>query len=183
MTNRTPNPANAWLWLASLPLSLLKAVLGWLLALVILFEEWGWEPLHRVLSWIGRLPGLRWLEHQITLLPPYGALSLFLLPTLLLVPVKLLALWLIDHGQVVSGALVIVLAKLVGTAVVARLFTLTQPALMQLAWFAGIYVRWLNWKNALLAQVRSSWPWRLGRILKHRLHQRWLRLKQRWRLP
>ncbi|OIQ74224.1 hypothetical protein GALL_441280 [mine drainage metagenome] len=180
MSQRPAADSNFWSALVRLPLRLLKALLGWLLALVILFEEWGWEPLHRVLSWIGGLPGLRWLERQITLLPPYGALALFLLPTTMLLPVKLLALWLIGHGQVVPGALVIVLAKLVGTAVVARLFTLTQPALMQLAWFARAYVRWINWKDTLLAQVRSSWPWRLGRILKHRLHQRWQRW-QSWR--
>ncbi|NTW42562.1 MAG: HAMP domain-containing histidine kinase, partial [Cellulomonadaceae bacterium] len=41
-----------------------------------------------------------------------------LLPTLALLPVKLLALWLIGQGQVIFGTLVILIAKLVGTAVV-----------------------------------------------------------------
>ncbi len=154
---------------------LLKALFGWLLALLILFEEWGWEPLQRALAWVGRLPGLRWLENQIRTLPPYAALALFLLPTAMLLPVKLLALWLIGQGQVLSGTLVIVGAKLVGTAAVARLFTLTRPALMQLAWFARLHTRWMGWKEALLTRVRASWPWRLGRVLKRRLRQRWLR--------
>ena len=157
----------------------LKALFGWLLALLILFEEWGWEPLQRALAWVGRLPGLRWLENQIRGLPPYAALALFLLPTAMLLPVKLLALWLIGQGQVVSGSLVILLAKGVGTALVARLFALTRPALMQLGWFARLYTRWANWKQALLAQVRASWPWRLGRVLKHRLRQRWRRFINR----
>ena len=63
---------------------LIKAVFGLPLALIILFEEWGWEPLQRALAWVGRLPGLRWLEARLPALPPYGALALFLLPTLLL---------------------------------------------------------------------------------------------------
>ena len=158
---------------------LLKTLFGWLLALLILFEEWGWEPLQRALAWIGRWPGLRWIEGRIRALPPYGALAIFLLPTLLLIPVKLLALWLIGQSKVLSGTLVILSAKLVGTAIVARLFTLTQPALLQLAWFARLYARWTNWKEALLAQVRASWPWRLGRVMKHRIKQRLRRFMAR----
>jgi hypothetical protein len=158
----------------------LKALFGWLLALLILFEEWGWGPLQRALAWVGRLPGLRWLEERIRALPPYAALALFLLPTAMLLPVKLLALWLIGQGKVWAGTLVILGAKLVGTAIVARLFTLTQPALMQLAWFARLFTRWVSWKEALLAQVRASWPWRLGRVMKQRMKRRWQRLRARW---
>ena len=156
-----------------MPLRALKATLGWLLALLILFEEWGWEPLQRLLAAIGRWPGLHWIESAIRRLPPYSALALFALPSLLLVPVKLGALWLIGHGQVVAGAVVIVVAKVVGTAVVARLFTLTRPALMRLAWFAALYSRWTRWKAALLARVRASKPWRVTRVLKKRALRRW----------
>ncbi|MBA3057921.1 MAG: hypothetical protein KJ614_15210 [Gammaproteobacteria bacterium] len=162
-----------------LAIRLLKSLFSGLLALLILFEEWGWEPLQRALAWVGRLPGLRWLERRIQALPPYAALTLFLLPTVLLLPVKLLAVWFIGQGQVLSGTLVILLAKLVGTALVARLFRLTQPALMQLAWFARLYTPWIDWKEGLLMQVRASWPWRLGRVLKRRLRQRWRRFKIR----
>lgn len=179
MTTPPPDPRSFWLGLDRLPLRLLKALLGWPLALLILFEEWGWEPLQRALAWVGRLPGMRWLENQIRVLPPYGALALFLLPTSMLLPVKLLALWLIGQGQVISGTLIILGAKVMGTAAVARLFTLTRPALMQLAWFARLYARWATWKKALLAQVRASWPWRLGRVMKHRLRRRWRRLMTR----
>ena len=163
----------------NLLIRILKTLLGWLLALLILFEEWGWEPLQRALAWIGRWPGLRWIEGRIRALPPHAALAIFLLPTLLLIPVKLLALWLIGQGKVLSGTLVILIAKLVGTAIVARLFTLTQAALLQLAWFARLYTRWTGWKDRLLAQVRASWPWRLGRVLKHRVKQRLRRFMER----
>jgi hypothetical protein len=164
----------------NLAIRLLKNLFSGLLALLILFEEWGWEPLQRALAWVGRLPGLRWLEARIRALPPYAALALFLLPTAMLLPVKLLALWLIGQGKVWAGTLVILGAKLVGTAIVARLFALTQPALMQLAWFARLFTRWVRWKEALLAQVRASWPWRLGRVMKQRMKRRWQRLRARW---
>ena len=161
-------------------------LLGWLrravealLALLILFEEWGWEPLKRAMAWVARLPALAWLERRIAGLPPYAALAVFVLPTLLLLPVKLAALWLIGAGQAGLGLAVIVLAKLIGTALLARLFQLTQPALMQLAWFARGYRRWTVWKAGVLAQVRASWAWRVGQAVKRRVTQRLARWRRR----
>ena len=49
-----------------------------LLALLILFEEWGWEPLHRALLWLGRLAVMRQLEAAIARLPPGAALAVLL---------------------------------------------------------------------------------------------------------
>ncbi len=148
-----------------------------LLALLILFEEWGWEPLQRLAARIARLPPLAWLERRIAALPPWAALAVFFLPALALLPIKLLALWLIGQGRAPLGVLLIVVAKLAGTALLARLFKLTQPALMQLAWFAAVYTRWVAWKAAVFATVRATWAWRVGRVVKRRVAQR----LARWR--
>ncbi|MEY4750748.1 MAG: hypothetical protein RIQ60_2962 [Pseudomonadota bacterium] len=149
-----------WRRLLRLAFKPLRWALGLLLALLILFEEWGWGPLQRAMAWLGRLPLLRQIEAWIARLPPYGALAIFVLPSLTLLPIKLLALWLIGRGHAGLGLAVIVAAKLAGTAVLARLFALTQPALMQLAWFARLHARWMHFKNDLLARVRASAPWR-----------------------
>ena len=149
----------------------LRVLLGWPLALIILFEEWGWDLLQRSLALLARLPVIAWVERRISGLPPYGALAAFAVPSLFLLQVKLLALWLFGQGRYALGTMVIVVAKIVGTAVVARLFNLTRPALLTLPWFAGPYARWVIWKNALLERVRSSWIWRNARILKHRLRR------------
>jgi hypothetical protein len=153
----------------------LRRAAGGLLALLILFEEWGWEPLQRAVARLGRLPLLRRLEAAVARLPPWAALLVVALPALALLPVKLAALGLIAHGQRLLGLAVIVAAKLVGTAVVARLFTLTQPALMQLPWFVRLYTRWAAWKHLLLARVRASWAWRWGRVARRQARQRWAR--------
>ena len=160
-----------------LPLRLLARLAGWLLALVIMFEEWGWVPLQAILARLGRWPVLRWLEAKVQTLPPWAALLVFALPTALLLPVKLLALWTIGHGHVALGMAVILLAKVLGTAVVARLFTLTRPALLQLAWFAWGYAHWLQLKARLLLSVRASWPWRAARVWRRGAQRRW----QAWR--
>jgi hypothetical protein len=158
-------------------LKVLGQLLSWPLALLILFEEWGWEPLQRALVRLGQALGLERLEARIRALPPFAALALFLLPSLMLLPIKLLALSLIARGQVMLGAGVIIAAKVAGTAVVARLFTLTRPALMQMAWFVRLYTAWTRWKDQLLAQVRQSWPWRWSRVVKRQWRRRW----QEWR--
>lgn len=163
------------------PLRALAGLGSWLLALVIVFEEWGWLPLQAVLARLGRWPGLRWIEAWVRQLAPWAALLLFALPTALLLPVKLLALWAIGNGHVVLGMVVIALAKVVGTAVVARLFTLTRPALLQLRWLAWGYAHWLVFKQRLLLRVRASWPWRVARVLKRRAQRSWRTLRERLR--
>ena len=158
----------------------LTTPLQWLLALVLLFEEWGWEPLLRLMAWVGRLPVLRQIEAAISRLPPYAALAVFFVPTLALLPVKLGALWLIAHGQRALGVGVILAAKIAGTAIVARLFALTRPALMRLPWFAALYGRWSAWKNALLARVRASFAWRVARLWRQRVRRQLSRLRAAW---
>lgn len=154
------------------PLKALAGLGSGLLALLILFEEWGWVPLQHLLARIGRWPGLRWIEGWVRSLPPWAAVAVFLLPATLLLPVKLVALWAMGRGHVVLGVLVIGLAKVVGTAVVARLFTLTQPALMQLRWFVWAHDRWMRLKTAVLAQARATWAWRMARVAA-RTVRRW----------
>lgn len=96
-------------------------------------------------------------------MPPRAALLVFGLPVVALVPVKLLAIYLRGQGQVALGLGLVVLAKLTGAALAARLFQLTQPALMQMKWFARLYTSWKIWKDRVLVQVRSSWTWRVAR--------------------
>ena len=139
------------------------------LALIVLFYDWGWETLAHVFDWLARRPFWRGIENAIRKLPPWAAMLVFLLPTALLFPIKLAALWLVARGQHVVGVLVIVAAKLVGTAVVARLFSLTQPALLQLRWFAAFYHWFIPWKDLWLDAIRASWPWRVGRVIKRRV--------------
>jgi hypothetical protein len=70
--------------------------------------------------------------------------------------------------KLVAGALLLT-AKMVGTALLARIFELTQPALMQIGWFAKAYRQFMPWKNAILARIRLSWVWRQCRIMKARV--------------
>jgi hypothetical protein len=147
------------------------------LVLLILFEEWGWEPLGRLMARIARLRAIARAERAISALPPVAALVAYALPWLLLLPLKVLALWLIGDGQALLGCAVVIIAKVLGTAVVARLFTLTKPALLRLAWFAALYGRWSAWKSATLRWVRESGVWHQAAAIRRSLRRHW----EHWR--
>jgi hypothetical protein len=151
------------------------------LAIVIVFEEWGWKPLAAALAALGQLKPFAWIEALIQRLPPYAALAVFVVPSMLLFPLKLVALYLIAAGYKLAAAALFAGAKVVGTAIVARLFQLTQSQLMQIAWFKRLYDLVVPWKHALLEWVRGSWAWRYGRIVKGRIKKVVGGALQRWR--
>jgi hypothetical protein len=152
------------LWRLARPV--LRTGLQIALALLILLEEWGWQPLAELVGRLARWRPWAQLETAVARLPPYAALAVFVLPSALLLPLKFLALFLIAKGQLVLAGLLFAAAKVGATALVARLFLLTQPALMQIGWFAWAYDRFIPWKNALEAYVRSSYVWRVARVWK-----------------
>src|SRR5437868_7847736 len=145
---------------STLPAKLLKRLVAapfvFLAAVIILIEDWLWDDLARLAAAIGRLPVFHQVETLITKLPPYAALLCFAVPSLLLIPVKLVALYFISHGHALSGMLTVIGAKVAGTALVARLFTLTQPRLMRIGWFAWVYERFVGFKARIYAVIHST---------------------------
>jgi len=152
-----------------MPRLVLRRTAEVVLALIVLFEEWGWRPLADLLAGFARLRPVAKLENAIAALPPYLALVAFALPTLLFLPLKLIAVYLIARGQVFFAGALFLAAKVFGTALVARLFQLTHPALMQIPWFAWAYGHFATWKDQVFSQIRSTWAWRYGRLLKARV--------------
>ena len=159
-------------------IKLLRAIAAALLVPLLLFEEWGWEPLAALAARLARLPLWGRVEHWVRSLPPWGALLLFGVPVLMLFPIKLLAIFLFGRGHVIGGMVLLLGAKLAGTAVVARLFQLCEPALMHIALFARWYPRWKAWKDRVLALVRASALWRSVRRFNDGTRRWWRRL---WR--
>ena len=152
-------------------------VLQVLAALLILFEEWGWKPLSNLLARLAAFAAWARAERWIAQLPPYGALAIFALPTTLLLPLKFVAVWLLANGQVAAATVLFIGAKIASTALIARIFLLTKPALMRIAWFARGYHWFVPWKDAFFAMIRASWIWRYGRMIKTRIK---LEVKQAW---
>lgn len=155
---------------------LLRALGTALMVPVILFEEWGWQPLARLMARLGRLPVIRQLEARIARSSPTVAVLLFLVPAIALLPFKFGALWLIAQGQKTLGILLILLAKLLSTALLGRLFVLTETQLMSIAWFARAIVWWRSTRERVMGWLRSSAAWRGAKALSL-----WLRRRlRRW---
>jgi len=116
----------------------------------------GWPPIARFEAWAARLP-------------PYGALALFLLPSSLVVPEKLIVIWLFHHHEYWLAIGVLVGAKLFATAVVGRILSICHPTLSQLGWFrrADDWVRLT--RNRIHAAIRSTALWQAGERVKKRI--------------
>lgn len=142
----------------------------WIAALTLLFEEWLWERLSQLLSWFGQLPVLNQIEQWMSRLPPYAALACFALPFATLLPVNLLATYWIAHGWVNLGLTILIAAKLLGTAVLARIFTLTKPQLLSIDWFAKLYTRFTLFKQRLYGQLKATPAWQRLQVIKQRFH-------------
>src|SRR4030095_16077167 len=178
---------------------LLAAPFVLIAAIVVLFEEWLWDDLQRIAAAIGRLPLFRQVESLIAGLPPYAALAMFGAPSLLLIPVKLAALYFIAHGHAMLGLMTVIAAKIAGTALVARIFVLTQPKLMRIGWFAWLYARFLAFKTRVHEAIKSTGVYKAAHRLRLRMRaavaefsrrrrtlwrSRWeaaIRLSRKWR--
>ncbi len=152
-----------------------------LAALLLFVEEVLWEALKRVMAALGRLPLIHAAETWLSRLPPYGAMAVFLAPGTLLLPVKLIALWLLAHGQVIAGCTLIISAKIAGTALVARIFTLTKPALLQLAWFAALHGWIMAWRERLYGYIQATAAWQRLAAIKRAIRHWLAELNRHWR--
>ena len=147
------------------------------LAIWIFLEEWVWDSVLVFTAWLGRLPPVHWAEMQIAKLPPYAALIAFLIPAIILLPFKLAAFWLIAHGHNLYGVWVFIIAKVIGTAFLARIFALTKTALLPIGWFNRAYLAVTGWKARLYAYVRALPAYQRIRSMARELK---LAIKARW---
>ncbi|CCE07420.1 conserved membrane hypothetical protein [Bradyrhizobium sp. STM 3843] len=114
-----------------------------LLAIIFLIEAWLWDHLEPIVARVVAAIPLRalkhWLAAQIDTLSPPLTLVVFVVPPVLLFPLKLVALWLLTHHHFMGGAATVLFAKFVGLGVTAFVFDVTRPKLLQMAWFARLY--------------------------------------------
>ena len=157
-----------------------------LLAIVFLIEAWLWSHLEPIVAWIvGQIPLRRLktlLKRFLEWLPPAAALVAFVVPGLLLFPLKLAAVWLITKNHWLAASMVFLFAKLAGLGVAAFIFEVTKPQLLQMPWFRWLYGRvllWLDWAHGLTDPIKQRLL-RLSRLLAPGHGGRALRLL--WRI-
>lgn len=165
------------------PLRFLWQLLRWpllvLAVLVVFIEEVGWQPLAAWAGRVARWPPIARGEALIVRASPRVALVLFLVPAVLLFPIKLLAIGLMHAGRPWLGVGVLLLAKLLGTAFVGRLFVLLEPQLMQFERFRRTICWWRETRRWLKASLLQTAAWRQLRALLLRGKAGWHRMVER----
>ncbi|MBS1187228.1 MAG: rane protein [Burkholderiaceae bacterium] len=158
----------------------LIALLVYAVATLLLLEDWLWDVTAHVLDRLGAYRLFSLLGARIAALPPYAALATFALPFLSLFPLKVAALFAIAHGHAVWGFALIVGAKLAGTALSAKLYQLTRPALMKLEWLARLLTAFIVFKNRLIAKLESTEAWHKLQWVRASFRRRWRWMRRRW---
>jgi len=158
-----------------------------ILALLFLLEAWLWARLAPIVAFLVSLLPLKTIKARIAAaieaLPPAATLVVFLVPVATLLPVKIMALWLLHGGHWFAGAAVLVVAKLAGLGVTAFVFEITRPKLLQLAWFARFYelvMRGLDWAHTMVDPIKRRMrqytymlrPRNAGRFYRHLMRVR-----------
>jgi hypothetical protein len=137
----------------------------WLVALVLLFEEWFWAESTRAIARLSSLARLSAVEPWIRRRAPAQALMLFVVPILVIYPFKAVALVAIARGDLALGGAAFVAAKLAATAVFARLYELTEPAILHFGWVRVAKTRFLAVRAYLHAWLNARPAYRRARAL------------------
>ena len=132
-----------------------------LAALIFLFEDILWSLLADATAKLAKLPPFVQIERGVRNLGAYPTLLLFLVPMLCLFPVKLAAVALMAKGQPLLGVGVLLLAKIGGTAIGARIYALSKHKLLTIAWFRTGHDWIFATKTKLYAYARSFAGYRL----------------------
>jgi hypothetical protein len=109
-----------------------------------MLEEWLWDATQAVLARIPSWPGWCGCNAGWNGSRPTRHWLIFLAPTVLLLPVKVLALLSITHGHPTLGLAIVLVAKVLGTALVARIYALTRRSLLSLDWFQRYHDKLLD---------------------------------------
>jgi hypothetical protein len=159
------------------------------LALLFLLEAWLWDHLRPLVGWVVDI--VPWdrlkqrLAQTIERLPPYAALAVFIVPFIVLLPLKFLEVYFLATRNWLGAGLVLVAAKLLGLGVTAFVFDATRGQLLQMAWFRRMFdwFMWAReWAHAQTEPIRQrvrqlAWfikPQRAGKFFR-----RLMRLRRR----
>jgi hypothetical protein len=159
-----------------------------LLALIFLAEAWLWDHLEPLVARVvGLIPWKR-LKARLAILieglSPGATLIVFIVPFILLLPVKFLEVYLLATQQWLAAGIVLVFAKLVGLGITAFIFDVTRDKLLQMTWFRRVY-EWFLWARVKAGEITEPvrerarqmvWllkPQRAGRFLR-----RFMRLRR-----
>lgn len=149
----------------------------WFTVWFLIFEEWLWDTLKSYSALLAKKLHLQQVEWWIANTSPSMALITLAIPSIIITPFNLYALFMIAHGMVVQGIILEVVAKLVGTLLLSRIFALTKTQLLTFGWFNYCYTKimlLLDWAHAT---IKATETYKAAVAFKQTIKQR---IKQLW---
>jgi hypothetical protein len=101
---------------------------------------------------IANLKLFKFIAQWIASLGPYSTLALFVVPVVLLEPVKPLSAYFLASGHIKIGVVVLIVGEILKITIVERIFHIGRDKLMTIKAFAWIYnfaSEWLTWLQGL----------------------------------
>jgi hypothetical protein len=162
-----------------------------ILALLLLVEAWLWDQLEPIVARVVHFVPWRKLKvavaRRVDDLPPYAALVVFVVPFIVVLPMKFLGLYFIATGNWFGTVATLSLAKLLGLGVTAFVFDATRDKLLQISWFRRMcdWVMWArDWAYAQTEPIRArirKLLWMLRPERARRTFRRLMRLRRSYR--
>lgn len=150
----------------SLPMRAIRAIGRFFVAVAVvgytILDELLFPLLRPLIGWITSLRLIQLFGAWLGRLPPYAALVALGIPFVIIEPAKVVAIWWIGTGHVITGTIVLLLAHALSLLVVERVFHAVYQPLMRIGWFAKL----LGWLFAIrdraIELVKATAAWRIA---------------------
>ena len=152
----------------------LELLLVPIVAAVVFIEDVLLHYLGQLMAAISRWPPIARVEQWLRRLPPWAAVIAFGAPSILILPVKVAAVWFALHHRYGLSVMSVVAGKLLATALVARLYGVLHPTLVRMPWFVRAETWLFTTRDRLYAFVRALPAWRKAAALVKRA-KAWMR--------
>jgi hypothetical protein len=154
----------------------LELLLVPLAAAVVFFEQVLIRMLNAITAALARWAPIAALEAWLKKQPPYVALMAFVMPSILILPIKLSAIYFATNHMYMTAIAAVVIGKVLATAIVARLYVVLRPTLMTIGWFARLDTWFFFWRDRAYAFVRALPAWQKARAAISRMRLRLMEL-------
>ena len=154
----------------------LELLLVPLAAAVVFFEQTLIRWLNAITAALARWAPIAALEAWLKKQPPYIALMAFVMPSILILPIKLSAIYFVTHHMFMTAIAAVVIGKILATAIVARLYVVLRPTLMTIGWFARADTWFFYWRDRAYAFVRALPAWQKAKAAISRMRLRLMEL-------
>jgi hypothetical protein len=136
-----------------------------LAAAVIFIEQILIGMLNTITAAVARWTPIAAIEAWLIKQPPWVALVAFVMPSILILPIKFSALFFAAHHRFCTAIAAVVIGKMLATAIVARLYVILRPTLMTIGWFARADSWFFFWRDRAYVFVRALPPWQKAKAV------------------